>query len=236
VENHHFEIADIAFTITTDKNSFLAESLDLLIQPEVSIADNTLHISHPDYKGTFSLTEQKGTVWVSSQMALNAVQRTITTVLIVRHGGLALHSSCILKNQKAHIFAGASGSGKSTIVQLTDEPMLYSDEMTLVKKNDEGVFTVYHSPFRSDHQTSPLPPTDRIAGVFFLRQDTASSLEPIPQSTAIFKLLPVVFFPVKDRNPYEQTIFNLCCDFLEQVPTAVLSFKKDSTFWRCISD
>ncbi len=204
--------------------------------PDCTINNNTLTIVHPYYEGTFDLTKNEGTASVSNLFSLMAFIRLIVSVVIIDRGGLAIHSSCIFKNNKAHIFAGTSGSGKSTVVKLTDEPLLYSDEVTLVRKDESGFFKIHHSPFRSEFHTESLDATENIVGMFFLQQDTSVFLEPLTQSHALIKLLPNVFFPIVARNPFEPKIFQLCLDFLSQVRPVVMHFKKDNSFWRYIDE
>lgn len=261
-----FRYAGIIFTVAIHKNDFSKPYLDhfraypapdpagikieALIEPREHIINNAevdkppdctinndiLNIVHPYYEGTYNLTQNEGNVSVSSLFALMAFIRLIVSVVIIGRGGLAIHSSCIFKNNRAYIFSGSSGYGKSTIVKLTDKPLLYSDEVTLVRKDESGIFNVYHSPFRSEFNTEALNATEKIAGTFFLRQDSRVYLEPLSQTQALIKLLPNVFFPVVERNPFEQKIFKICLEFLSQVRAVVLHFKKDDSFWRCIDD
>jgi hypothetical protein len=202
--------------------------------PEVTHSDGILTIVHPLYEGIFNLKQGEGTASVNDIYSLIAFIRLVCSVVIIDRGGLAIHSSCIFKNHSAHIFSGSSGYGKSTLVKLTEKPLLYSDEVTLVRKDEAEVFKVYHSPFRSEFHTEPLQPTDNIAGMFFIKQNTSTYIQPLSQSAALSKLLPNIFFPITERNPYEPKIFQLCCDFLHQVKPAILHFKKDNSFWRCI--
>lgn len=202
----------------------------------VSLSNDVLTITHPLYSGTYHIKRETGSASVHNSYGLMAFIRLLISVIITDYGGLAIHSSCILKNSKAHIFSGSSGNGKSTIIKLTENPLVYSDEVTLVRKDKTGYFRVYHSPFRSEFFTEPLPPADKIAGIYFLRQDTGAYLEALSQTDALIRLLPNIFFPVKERNPYEKKIFQLCCDFIRQVKPMVMHFKKDNSFWRYIDE
>lgn len=204
--------------------------------PEVSLQAGCLAVEHPYYRGTYSLADQEGAARVDGYFALISFIRVVLSVVIVDLQGLALHASCIKRNGQAHFFSGYSGAGKSTVIKLTDKPLLYSDELALVRKDRDGVFRVFHSPFRSEFYTSPEPPTAEIAGIFFLNQHPEVFLKPLSKTQALFELIPKVFFPITGRNPYESKIIDLCLDFLSQVRAASLYFKKDDTFWRCIDD
>ncbi len=221
--------------IAPDSRLTLVDNYQYLGQPpEASINDGILILEHPCYKGTFSLAEGKGKVWFSGREFLVSYLRTVVTVIIVNCGGLALHSSCILRNGKTYIFTGYSGAGKSTVIKLTEDPVIYSDEVTLLKKNDKGLFSIHHSPFRSEFHSDYLPPTADIAGIFFLRQDSRVFLEKMPPKEAIFAILPMVFFPINKTQLFENKIFSLCADLLKQVPVFKLHFRKDDTFWESI--
>ena len=203
--------------------------------PIVTLSNRQLTVIHPFYKGKFNLDQEAGMVLVVGFYALAAFLRLIVSVIIVERGGLAIHSSCILRNGKAHIFSGPSGYGKSTIAKLTENSLLYSDEVTFVRKDETGIFSVFHSPFRSELYTDPQKATSNIL-MFFIYQDSRTYLQPISQTEAIFKMLPNIFFPILARNPYEKKIFQLCCDFLEQVKPMIMHFRKNNFFWRCIDE
>jgi len=221
--------------IDPDSRLTLVDNYQYLGQPpEASINDGILILEHPCYKGTFSLAEGKGKVWFSGREFLVSYLRTVVTVLIVNCDGLALHSSCILRNDKTYIFTGYSGAGKSTVIKLTEDPVIYSDEVTLLKKDENGIFSVHHSPFRSEFHTEYLPPTSDIAGIFFIRQDSQVFLEKMPVKQALFEILPMVFFPINKTQQFENKIFGLCADLLSQFPVFNLHFRKDDTFWECI--
>lgn len=204
--------------------------------PDCTIINNILTVVHPYYEGIFNLNKKEGNAVVSSIFALKAFIRLIVSVVIIDRGGLAIHSSCIFRNNRAHIFSGASGFGKSTVIKLTDNPRLYSDEVTLVRKDEYGIFKIHYSPFRSEFYTESLDSTDIIAGLFFLQKDANVYLEPLHQTQAVIKLLPNIFFPISGRNPFEQKIFQLCVDFLSQIKAGIIHFKKDNSFWRCIDE
>ncbi len=222
--------------ISIDEASEDQDSFKHTRPPDVILADKTLIITHPDYRGAYSLAEERGTIRVSGQEALMAYLRTLLSVVIVEKGGLAIHSSCLRQKDRAYIFSGQSGAGKSTVVKLTDEPVLYSDEITLVRKNASGDFILHHSPFRSEFFTPYAPPVGNIAGLFLLKQDSRVFIEHLPKTNALLQLLANIFFPVTGNNPMAEKVFSLCCDFLNQVPAAELHFKKDNTFWRSIYD
>lgn len=230
------EATGIKIEAVIESRNHSISSIEIDQPPAVTLNNDTLTITHPLYEGTYNLSQDEGKVSVGSLFSLFAFIRLIVSVVIIDRGGLAIHSSCILQNNKAYIFAGSSGNGKSTVIKLTENPLLYSDEVTLVRKDETGLFWVYHSPFRSEFHTEPLHPLGKIAGIYFLRQDTAVFLESLSQADALIKLLPNIFFPVKARNPYEPKIFQLCCDFLCQVKAEVMHFKKDNSFWRCIDE
>ncbi len=223
--------------IDVDENSLTEEDFDFARLPEVKLYDDHLiEVKHPDYKGQYALHRQKGNVWVNGPNALMAFLRTIFYFIIVEKDGLAIHSSCIKKQGQAYIFSGPSGSGKSTIISLTKKPDVYSDEVTLLRKDKDGRLIVHYSPFRSEYFTSYNPPITDIAGLFLLEQSTEVQVKPVSTTAALLELMANIFLPVSQENPLTKKIFNLCCDLLEQIPVAELQFRKDSTFWRKIND
>ncbi len=69
-----------------------------------------------------------------NEFALKHALMNLYSSFIVHHKwGLLIHSSCLKEGDKAFLFSGQSGAGKSTVVKLSHPRPILSDEATVVK-------------------------------------------------------------------------------------------------------
>ena len=144
-----------------------------------------------------------------------------------------IHSSCAIEKDKAHIFAGQSGAGKSTAAKLSYPRHLLSDEATLVKITSNKV-TVYNSPFRSELQADSFEGNVELASVQILYQALQNKSNRSTKSDAFFHLMDKVFFwPQCEEET--KAIMRLMTQLVKNVPVYELHFQKNNTFWELIS-
>lgn len=111
---------------------------------------NTIQYRRADYVIEVDREFKSATIQVYDELALkHAMMNLYSSFLVYHNWGLLIHSSCVIEKEKAHMFAGQSGAGKSTAAKLSFPRNLLSDEATLVKITPEKV-TVFNSPFRSE--------------------------------------------------------------------------------------
>jgi len=137
-----------------------------------------------------------------SRNSLEAIIRICMSVTLPRRGGLLMHSSAIATGDKAYVFAGASGAGKSTIATLlhTQCPQAnkISDELLILapynlthdgdESGDQSQWFAHVSPFIG---SDGLPHRTRVpvAAIHFLWQAPHHHRVAIPRSRALRELL-----------------------------------------------
>jgi len=86
---------------------------------------------------------------------------------------LFIHASSVIYKEKAYLFPGKSGAGKSTIAFNFPKKNVLSDDVAIIRKI-KGVFYLYSSPF--DYKKYPFVKEKVVplAGIFFL--DKASNV------------------------------------------------------------
>ncbi len=171
---------------------------------------------------------------IHDDLSLNHALMTLYSAFIVKQGwGLMLHSSCAVEQDRAYLFAGQSGAGKSTVATLSQPRKILSDEATLLKIEEHGVL-VYDSPFRSDSvptfEREALP----LAGIHLLRQSEDIRREPVKASEAVVQLMDKIFYWAVE--PAETVkLLALCGKLVSRVPVYELMFQKNNLFWERIS-
>lgn len=120
---------------------------------------------------------------------------------ILQHDGILLHSSCVVKDNKAYLFSAPSGTGKSThttlwLEEFKDAYILNDDKPAIIYKDN----TLYAAgtPFSGKHDISRnlLVP---IQGICFLERSETNWIKEIDKKQAIFEILNQT-----ERVPYKE--------------------------------
>ncbi|TGA99985.1 hypothetical protein E4665_03285 [Sporolactobacillus shoreae] len=188
--------------------------------------DDYLIAATPDFR--------KAVIKAHDFMALkHALLNFYSSYLIHHQSGLLIHSSCVVDHGAAHLFAGISGAGKSTVARLSYPRKLLSDEATLIKVSPEAI-DVYNSPFRSDIPAADGGNSCALKSIQLLHQSSQNQRTRAAQETGFNQLFERTFYwPCKEQDVL--TIRALLKKVVERVPVYDLSFQKNSTFWTLIS-
>lgn len=141
--------------------------------------------------------------------------------------GIAIHASAISWEGKGIAFTAPSGTGKSTQAELWSQHMhalvLNDDRPTLRLENDKTY--VHGTPwsgkrmlFRND--CAPL------VTIILLEQATENSIDRLPVSTAVAKILPRCFLPYYDKKIMSMCLNNLA-EMLSEIPVYLLKCRPD---------
>lgn len=201
---------------------------------QITYDTHKIRFRRSDYLIEASHDYTKATIHVHDELALkHALMNLYSSYIVYHNWGLLIHSSCVIENGKAHIFAGHSGAGKSTAARLSEPRALLSDEATIVKISENGI-TVFDSPFRSELPSTGYQQPTPLAGIQLLQQSEKNRLEKIRKPEALLSLMDKVFY--WSHDPAEtQRIMGLLRTLVEMVPVYELYFRKDPTFWELIS-
>ena len=157
--------------------------------------------------------------------------RVIFAHLIFRKDGLLLHSSGIVRDGKAYLFVGHSGSGKTTISRFTgasDEVL--SDDLVAVRKVDDR-WTAFSTPF-----WNPVPIRimknlkSPIKGIYQLKKAKSTSIRRLAIQEATGVLLSNTPVITKEKHLLPQ-IIERCAEIANQCEVSELSFPKNDSFW-----
>lgn len=151
-----------------------------------------------------------------------------------RDWGVIIHSSCIVHQGAAYLFAGFSGAGKTTIASMSRPRPILADETSIVEIAEEGGVLVHDSPFRNDFKepsgTNPVP----LRGIYLIKQSLEVRNLPIRKSEALIALMNKIVHWQDD--PAETTrLIQRCKKLVERVPVYELHFQKNDSFWEAIS-
>jgi hypothetical protein len=128
-----------------------------------------------------------------SAFLLNYVMSLVMQQL--QAGGMAhlflVHSCGVMHDGRAMLFAGASGSGKSTVGRLLHDSgeKLLGDDMVLVSRDSDG-WMAHGSPMGGDFpRTSLVNDTVPLEAIFMLRQGRETAVEQVSVAEATAELI-----------------------------------------------
>lgn len=220
---------DITITIT---NGYGVSFKDYEVAIEEKL--NTITFKRADYLIEVDSEYKRANVAIHDELALKHALMNLYSSFIVHHNwGILLHSSCVINNDKAHIFTGHSGAGKSTAAKLSMPRELLSDEATILKITEESVIA-FNSPFRSELKAKGSEKPTSLKSIQLLHQALSNQRIAVKRIEALMKLIDKVFY--WSYKPEEtKKIMSLLQLLVKQVPVYELHFQKNNTFWELMS-
>ena len=158
--------------------------------------------------------------------------------VFLRANCFLMHSASVVYDDKAFVFFGQSGAGKSTsvalIAQAYPQASILGDDAGIIGM-EEGQAWLHSAPLGSGYSRLPPPRHKKLLnGLFLLQQDTYHAVEAIPAGEAVRSVLASAMTSDFSRDVEER--FNLAVKFA-QSPCGVrrLCFTKDARFWPLLS-
>lgn len=163
----------------------------------------------------------------------HAMMNLYSAFAVSRKWGVMIHSSCVMQGDVAFLFAGHSGNGKSTVAQLSQPRQILSDEASVIRVTEHGVW-VYDSPFRTalPHSVGAKPVPLR--GIYVLRQSPHIARHRLSGPEAFAQLMERTFYWAH-ASAETSAIWRLQTTLLRQVPIYELEFQKNELFWEVVS-
>lgn len=136
-------------------------------------------------------------------------------------GGMLLHSSAVVYENKAYLFSAASGTGKSTHTQLWlkqfDGAYILNDDKPAIMKTDKGIYA-YGTPFsgKTDWNVNKGIP---LQGICALERGEKNTIETLSPDEALFWIMN------QTVRPYEEERMSQMLDVLDEIINQVPTYK-----------
>ncbi len=144
---------------------------------------------------------------------LKIIIRSILQELLQKNNGMIIHASAAKINDKAAIFFGKSGAGKSTISTLLSDffPKLADDNIILKKEGKK--YFLYQAPFiEKDLSVKKSSENLEVGWIFFLKKASYNKIKKISKEKVIKKTLEQLFTDSTNFAVQSKTIFEFIND------------------------
>lgn len=178
----------------------------------------------------------KGTSWF-----VNDIFRPLAEIMTIQYlstrGGLLVHGAAIRDHDRAYLFIGYSGAGKTTTSQLwgalEGDYSVLGDERVIVRREETG-WHVYGTPwagmgFVVSNERVP------ISNVFFIRHGKNNEIVEVSKAVLFQDLFTQVF--ASFWNPEKMiSITETCQQLVEEIPSYQLPFVNNPSVTEFIRD
>ncbi len=126
---------------------------------------------------------------------------------------LFLHSSAVKINNKAYIFLGKSGAGKSTTANLLKNRYFkLSDDITLIRK-EASKYNLYQSPILEKNLITKTSSGTTVNSVYFLKKSKHFEIKKITNKEYVLKLISKQIFT---RDEHYSTQIKYLMEFISE--------------------
>jgi hypothetical protein len=199
--------------------------------PDAKFSEERIIFNLPGYRGTID-PEASAELTIASHTPVRGVDyflRVVLSALAYRSGGLLLHAAGIVRDGRAFLFFGRSGSGKTTVARNAPGDLVLNDDLVLLQP-ESGRWMAYGTPFTNPSQTRPSAGSAPAAALLRLVQSQQVLIEPLTGARALAELVACV--PVLNASPAPP--LERCRMLLLSVPAYDLHLRPDPSFWEVI--
>jgi len=203
--------------------------------PAFSIKERVATFDEPHFQGKIHLGTGEGNLILRSARPLVDVEYFILVafaLLLFDTGGLMVHGAGIMRREKAFLFFGHSGSGKTTVSRLSSNDLVLNDDLVALRPQGKA-WQAWGTPFSNPTQVPPHNATAPLVGLYRLVQSRDVYLKDMPASLALAELLsniPVISV----GSELAPALMERCLQLTTQVPCYQLHFLPDSSFWKVV--
>jgi len=178
------------------------------------------------------LVINKTGAWVLKDIIRGFLQVLLIYYLAKKHQGVVFHAAGIADSGNGYLFAGKSGSGKSTISRIWFKGKgagVLSDDRVIIKKEKHG-FYMFPTPWNSGYPAYLINQKRlgkiKLAKLFFIHHRKTNLAKALSPAKAAAYFSQAIFFSFWDKECLDATF-----DFLEEIinnkPCYRLGFKNN---------
>ena len=217
------------------------ERCSSLLDTNTNFQDGTLHFSAPGYQGHIDEKSRQGYLRLSSAKPVEDIDyflRVVLALLAHQTGSILMHTAGVIRKDRAYLFFGHSGSGKTTVCRLsmddspTSNQAILNDDLVLLQPM-QNHWLAHGTPFWNPTQFKPSNRCAPVAGMYLLIQDTHVYAQILASGKATAALISNV--PIIPQDPLRSVqLFDTLARLQKSITIYELHFLPDNSFWDVI--
>lgn len=191
-------------------------------------------IERGDFEAALDPVARRGRIRQhANPYSVDTLMRIVHTLALARRGGFLLHASSAVRHGRAHVFAGASGAGKTTLARLAPpDAEVMTDEISYIRRDAEG-YVAHGTPFAGELARPGANVSAPLAAIYLLEHGRENRVSEVEPAAAARALLGTILFFAEDAALVRE-VFASALEAAERVPVRKLTFVPDQTAWELI--
>lgn len=188
----------------------------------------------PRYVIFLDLARRECEARLTKPLDWQSVLRVIYFFCSLENDFLLLHASGVVHRERAYIFPGRSGAGKTTVVRNSIGMTVLTDEMSSVHLGANGSGIRAHgTPFFGDWDQPGLAVSAPVKGLYFPCHSAENRLTLLSPTEVLTRLLPCTCTYSNKKERLDK-ILDLAVKLSERIRGFQLDFLPTPDFWRMI--
>jgi hypothetical protein len=165
--------------------------------------------------------------------SIDTVLRITHSLVLAQEGGFLVHAASAIRGGRAYLFAGVSGTGKTTMARLAPpDAVVLTDEISYVRRI-ENEYRAYGTPFAGELARSGVNTSAPLDTLYLLQQGPENRIEPVAPKDAARELMRHILFFAHEEELVAR-VFDSVLEFVSSVRVARLVFTPDTRAWELI--
>jgi hypothetical protein len=165
--------------------------------------------------------------------SIDTVLRITHSLVLAEEGGFLVHAASAIRNERAYLFAGVSGAGKTTMARLAPpDATVLTDEISYVRR-DANSYKAYGTPFAGELARVGANTSAPLEALYLLVQGPENCIKPVSRIDAARALMRHVLFFAEEKEIIAR-VFDSVLEFVSRVEVAQLVFTPDARAWELI--
>jgi hypothetical protein len=192
------------------------------------------YLQRGDFRAQWDPRAGRG--WVrqcSNPYSIDTVLRITHSLVLAQQGGFLVHAASAIRGGRAFLFAGVSGTGKTTMTRLAPpDAVVLTDEISYVRRTTSG-YRAYGTPFAGELARSGTNTSAPLDTLYLLQQGPENRIEPVAPTDAARSLMRHILFFAREEEMVAR-VFDSVLQFVSSVRVARLVFTPDTRVWELI--
>jgi hypothetical protein len=193
------------------------------------------HFRRGDFDATWDPRAGHGRITqCPNPYSIDTVLRITHSLVLAEEGGFLLHAASAIRNNRAFLFAGVSGAGKTTMSRLAPPgATVLTDEISYIRRSADKNYVAYGTPFAGELARIGANTSAPLNTLYLLVQGPENRIASISKIDAARAILRHVLFFAEEKDLVAK-VFDSVLEFVSRVHVAQLIFTPDARAWELI--